>query len=270
MALNKQMVLGILLPTVIASAIIVGSTFELVRSENNNLKQEVGFLSNQVSALKIKLVPAEVGSKVALNAIDSELYLVQSFLHNDWVVTTSDNGLISFSYPKNLFSPQYEGDYQGSGLMYEFEAVQPVDKGDLDNVCEGLGDPDCPAFNSVKQRDIFTKAIAGKGDYRMYGETLTLAEKTIKVQGIPFIAAVTNSPNGECSLRYVTFLKDIKITFSANICDDALVPSSSQPWKASKELKTWAAGVIDGTQGDFATNIKRDALLSLLATLQVK
>lgn len=249
-----------------------------LKNENYLLRKRVSELSSQIqnqrsTAPSAPIVQKEIPSLV----VGNESLFIADLLFSDkpWVKFTSDNNKVSFSYPENLFKvPQVYGENL-SGLKFNVETYESWKKQageNLDGISEGLGDPDSYEFNWEKQYDAYAKALKDERSNYSFGYELgTVVQKVKDINGIPFLTSITLGVNGSCDLEYVTYQKNTKVHFRANICDDPIFAKyrNFEDFK-NKDASLAAQNILNGIDLDAKTNIKVNAIEQVIKTISVK
>jgi len=257
-----------------------GCILYLLKNENRILTKKINSLStqlvnNQKAPIQIPVVEKEMPSLVINN--DQALFIADLlFSEKPWTKFTSDNGNVSFQYPENLFEePQTYGDPH-SGLRLNVQTQETWKKSagtDLDGVSSGdLGDPDDIQFNWEKLQDRYIQALKDTNVvYPFAYEVRAVTQKVKTINNIQFLTGITMGVNGSCDLEYVTYQKNTKISFRADICDDPIfIKYRSFDDFKSKEVLAVAEKILDGLDLDAKTHIKVEAIERVIKTISVK
>ena len=199
----------------------------------------------------------------------------------EWLLYGSNNTEVKFKYPKNVIRDRGRGSPFGelSFIVWTKQDWEKVvqagrDNQAFDDKCEYIGDLDCADFNWQKQYEAFYLAVAGKGVYGSYDEAVLIQENLQTINGLPFIVGVNVGINGSCQLHYVTFKKETRIEFIADVCGDKIFKNfdfGGDYWstgKFSKELYDWVDNVINGQPSDYSTKDKKTTLLEVIRTIE--
>lgn len=270
-------------PLFIFSIVVIlavsASLLYVLKSENRLLVKRMN-----ASALELQKVQSqpkeEVTEKKQPTSIipvpPNQLALIAEVFSNvqAWEKFTSDNENVSVSYPKNLFQePKKYGD-PDTGLRFHVltQEMWKKDAGEkLDGVSEGLGDPDDFDFNWEKQFAAYNEVLKNNNQLYHFGfEGGTLAQRIKTIKGIPFIVGMVVGVNGSCDIEYVTFQKNTKIAFSADICDDPMFVKYHFNDVKDKKAIALAEDILDGNSVNFVTETKINALEKVINTITVK
>lgn len=239
------------------------SALELQKLQSQPKKEEVKEEKQPTSVMPVTSDQLTVIAKVFSNA-------------QAWEKFTSDNGNVSMSYPKNLFLVREPKVYINTGTGFRLSVLTQEtwkkDAGDqLDGVSEGLGDPDDYDFNWNQQFAAYNEILKNNNQLYHFGfESGALAQRIKTIKGIPFIVGIVVGTNGSCDIEYVTFQKNTKMDFSADICDDPMFLKYNFNDFKDKKAIALAQNILDGDSVNFVTETKINALEKVINTLTVK
>lgn len=194
-------------------------------------------------------------------------YKTQAYIYNDNAIKIKEPLLFDVNTKDSFDS--------NTDISFLYEKKSDWEKENkLDNVCDGLGDPDCgPLTNWVQRKELFEKALKDNNVQYPFGyELSTISQRKKVINNIPFIVGVSLGINGGCKIDYVTFQNNIELVFSAKICDDPyLVKNPNALFDASPQtLQLWADRTIDVISPAQVTKEKMKKIEAMITTMYIQ